>query len=118
MMSWPPTLVELKLDKKLEPTDDRDDELLQTQLDAAVAFVERVRSDIDYTEDVLDPRPKPGPDLVLGTIRLAERWYTRRRSPDALVTMGPELGSARVPSFDPDIERLLGIGKYRGPVFA
>jgi hypothetical protein len=29
-----------------------------------------------------------------------------------------ELGAARIPSFDPDIERLLKIGRYRGPVFA
>ncbi|MEU0467209.1 phage head-tail connector protein [Amycolatopsis sp. NPDC006131] len=117
-MSWPPTLDDLKLDLKItEPDDVRDDAVLEVQLDAAVAFVERVRSDIDYTEDEVNPQPKPDPDLVLGTIRLAGRWFTRRRSPDALVAMG-ELGSARIPSFDPDIERLLGIGRYRGPVFA
>jgi hypothetical protein len=32
------------------------------------------------------------------------------------VDLGNDLGSARVPSVDPDIERLLGIGRYRGPM--
>ena len=27
-----------------------------------------------------------------------------------------ELGSARIPSFDPDIEALLGVGRYRPPM--
>lgn len=62
-------------------------------------------------------RKAPTPDLILGTLRLAGRWHTRRRSPDGLVSMA-ELGAARVPSFDPDIERLLKIGRYRGAVFA
>ncbi|MBB2500264.1 hypothetical protein H5411_14160 [Amycolatopsis echigonensis] len=55
--------------------------------------------------------------MSLGTVRLAAREFARRRSPEALIDMG-ELGSARIPSFDPDIERLLGIGRFRGPVFA
>lgn len=62
-------------------------------------------------------RRAPTPDLHLGTLRLAGRWHTRRRSPDGLVAMA-ELGAARVPSFDPDIERLLKIGRYARAVFA
>lgn len=62
-------------------------------------------------------RKPPPPDLHLGTLRLAGRWHTRRRSPDGLVAMA-ELGMGRVPSFDPDIERLLKIGRFRGAVFA
>lgn len=113
MASWPPILGDLKAD--LEITDDRDDTELQTMLGAAVGYVERVRADVTFddgsgTGDVPD-------DLHLGTIRLAGRWHTRRRSPDGLVSMA-ELGSARVPAFDPDIERLLGIGRYRESVSA
>lgn len=198
-MSWPPTLVELKLDAGIDDT--RDDDKLQLTLDAAVAFVQRVRSEFAYpdvpevgdikpltviitdsddvpvnaatialvvelpdgttvtgtianppvvtgkytydlvttqagahvarwtstvptavmassfTIDSLSGRPAPPKDLALGTIRLATRWHARRRSPDALLSMG-DLGTARIPNFDPDIERMLGIGRYRGPVFA
>lgn len=117
MMSWPPELTDLKDDLKIDVDDIRDDSVLQRQLDAAVSFVQRVRPGFNYADDPLVEAPEPPADLVLGTVRLAGRWYTRRRSPDALVAMG-ELGSARIPSFDPDIERLLGIGRYRGPVFA
>lgn len=116
-MSWPPTLADLKLDLKIDEGDTRDDEVLVRQLAAAVAFVQRVRPGFNYDSDALSDLPAPTADLELGTVRLAGRWFTRRRSPDALVAMG-DLGSARIPSFDPDIERLLGIGKYRGPVFA
>ncbi|HEY0638712.1 MAG TPA: hypothetical protein VGD67_13765 [Pseudonocardiaceae bacterium] len=116
---WPPALSELKtdLDTSAAGDDTRDDVALQVVLDAAVEFVQRVRPSFNYDADPLSELPDPPADLRLGTLRLASRWHTRRRSPDALVAMA-ELGAARVPSFDPDIERLLGIGRYRGPVFA
>jgi hypothetical protein len=117
MTSWPPALSELKGDMNIGPSDTRDDVALQVQLDAAVSFVERVRPAFNYRADPLSTLPAPVPDLNLGTVRLAGRWYTRRKSPDALVAMG-DLGSARIPSFDPDIERLLGIGRFKGATFA
>lgn len=70
-----------------------------------------------FTVRASGKRRAPTPDLHLGTLRLAGRWHTRRRSPDGLVAMA-ELGAARVPSFDPDIERLLKIGRYARAVFA
>lgn len=110
---------QVKADLAVEDADTRDDEQLQVMVDAAVAFVERVhagryRFGIEGESPDL---PEPGADLVLGTVRLARRWYERRRSPDGLVSMG-ELGAARIPSIDPDIERLLRIGRFRDPVFA
>jgi len=121
---WPPDLDALKADMRSrgEPDGQLDDDnvRLQQVLDAAVAFVERVRSgDYNFAGDPDSELPDPGKDaqLVLGTLRLARRWHERRRSPDGLVDMG-ELGSSRIPSVDPDIERLLGIGRFRGPVFA
>lgn len=114
-MMWPPQLEELKDDMGVD--DVRDDARLQRQLDASVVFVERVRPRFNYAADPLSELPAPTADLVLGTLRLAGRWHTRRRSPDGLIQMA-ELGSARVPSFDPDIERLLGIGRFAAAVFA
>lgn len=115
-MAWPPQLAELKTDVGV--VDTRDDDILTSCLDAAVAFVERVRgASFNFDEDPESELPAPTADIELGVLRLAGRWYSRRKSPAALIEMG-EFGAARVPSFDPDIERLLGIGRYRGPVIA
>lgn len=110
MAVWPPTLPELKNERSIDVDDTLDQDALQRALDAAVDRVEHVRSDLDFTVEV--------PATVhLGTLRLASRWFVRRNSPDAVVEMG-ELGSGRVPSFDPDIEQLLGVGRYRRSVIA
>jgi len=115
-VDWPPDLQVLKDDQGI--TDTRDDTKLDLVLDAAVAFVERVRrSSFNFTADPLSELPEPTADLVLGTVRLAYRWHTRRRSPDALVTMA-DLGASRIPSFDPDIDRMLGIGRFARMGFA
>lgn len=115
---WPPDLTALKDDMKIDASDTRDDVRLQQVLDAAVVVVERVRSgDFNFDAEPVSDLPAPTADLILGTLRLAGRWHTRRRSPDALIQAG-ELGTSRVPSFDPDIDRLLGVGRFRGPVFA
>lgn len=112
-MAWPPTLPELKVAMNRDLDDTRDDERLQEDLDAAVAFVERVRSgDFNFTADPLSTLPDPTPDLVLGTKRLAARWHARLRSQDGTVDMG-ELGLTRVAGSDPDINRLLRIGRHQ-----
>lgn len=119
--TWPPVLDELKSDLGLPPGDTRTDVKLQRVLDASVAFVEgQKRSVFDFSngeDSGCDLLPPPTADVRLGTIRLASRWHTRGRSPDGLIAMA-EMGSARVPSFDADIERLLGIGRYSPPVIA
>lgn len=108
---WPPVVADVRTDLGLFDT--RDDEPIAACLDAAQTFVESVRSD----RGPFYGSGPAGADLWLGTVRLAGRWHTRRRSPDALVSMG-DLGAARVPAFDSDIERLLGIGRYRDAVIA
>ncbi|MBK1785132.1 hypothetical protein [Prauserella cavernicola] len=110
-LSWPPTVAQIKIDQKIEPDDTRDDVRLQQVLDAAIVFVRSRRPRFNYDSEPESTLPAPTHDLILGTMRLAFRWHTRRRSPDALIAMG-ELGSTRVPSFDPDIEQLLRIGRY------
>lgn len=117
-LTWPPQLWELKQDASLRPDDTKDDDRLQQTLDAAVSFYERVKSGkIDFTNSVLPELPTPTSDMRLGIVRLAYRWHIRRRSPAMLMALG-DLGETRLPSFDPDIERLLQIGRRRGFVFA
>ena len=117
-MTWPPELAELKTDMKIADTDTRDDDRLQQVLDASVAFVERMHAGaFNFSEELVSELPDVPADLQLGTLRLAGRWHVRRRSPDALIQAG-DLGASRVPSFDPDIERLLRIGRHRGSVIA
>lgn len=116
-MSWPPTLTEVRLDRGLDDDETREDEQLQQVLDAAVAFVERVRPDFNYVADPLSELPDPTADLRLGTIRLAGRWHDRRRAPNGQIAMG-DLGTTSVPSVDPDVSRLLGIGRFSPPRFA
>jgi len=116
-MTWPPTLEQLKSDMDIEPGDTRDDESLTQQLVAAVSFVKGVRPEFNYDADPLSECPDPTEHLGLGTLRLARRWFERRKSPAALVSLA-ELGAARVPSFDPDIDRMLGIGRYTPARFA
>lgn len=117
-MAWPPELIELKTDLRsrgeVPAALDTDDDRLQPMLDAAVSFVQRVRPEFNYDGDLGSELPDPTADLRLGTLRLAGRWHQRRRSPDGLVEMG-ELGAGRVPSIDPDIERLLRIGRHALP---
>jgi hypothetical protein len=108
--TWPPILETLKEDLKID--DVFDDVALAACLAASVAFVERVkRGRYNFAALPVSPLPAPSDDLVLGTVRLAGRWYTRRRSPDGLLA-STDFGSTRIPPFDADIERLLGIGRY------
>lgn len=121
--TWPPTLDELALDMSdrtttAEQIKAESGDVLQLDLDAAVEFVEGVRPGFNYANDALSDCPAPTRTIRLGTLRLARRWYDRRRSPDGLVYQGNDGGSSRIPSVDPDIERMLGIGRYHGPVFA
>jgi hypothetical protein len=112
-LPWPPQLQDLKSDMRRD--DDRDDATLIVVLDAAVDFVEEQRAgdfDFDGTSTTL---PAPSPQLFLGTLRLAQRYFVRATTPDGLANMG-ELGSVRIPSSDVDIERLLGVGRFRRPL--
>lgn len=117
-MTWPPTLAQVKADLGIEPDDTAQDLVVARQLAASIAFVERVKADtFNFADESGLDLEDPDADLILGTIRLAGRWNARRRSVDGLVNMG-DMGAGRVPSFDPDIDRLLRIGRFQGPVMA
>lgn len=97
-------------------TDSRDDEVLTSLLAAAVAYVEReLDGDFDFDGTLAGVAPSPTDDVETGTVRLARRWLDRRNSPGGLIDMG-EFGSARISSYDSDIERMLGIGRFRRPM--
>lgn len=113
---WPPLLEDLKADLNISASDTRDDLNLATDLAAARAVVEReLKGDFDFVGNnaLLSP---PSADVLKGTVRLAGRFNARRRSPDGLVDSGPDFGTSRVPRFDADIERMLGVGPYRRPM--
>lgn len=120
---WPPTLAMLKVDQgKTDST--RDDAKLSQELAAAVAYVERVRrAAVDFsgllTESELEDAGmvQVDDDLRFGTIRLALRQHARSRSPDGMIA-SPDLGSVRVGTGDADIDRMLRVGRFAGPVFA
>lgn len=113
MTTWPPTIDELKTELKIDLPDTREDARLTTDLAAAVAWVQKVKPGFRY--DITNPAqialPDPTPDLRLGTLRMASRWNDRRRSRDGMVSMG-EMGMTRVSSYDNDIDRMLGLGKF------
>lgn len=116
MATWPPLLDDVKADSDV--LSDHDDEAITAVLSAAIAYVERVRAgEIQFTIDPESLLPVPDDDLVLGTIRLTQRWVQRGRTPNALMQMG-EMGEVRVPSFDADIERLLRVGRFAPMRFA
>jgi hypothetical protein len=75
------------------------------------------RSRYDFGAPATAALPDVPPNVWLGTLQPAIRWHQRRRSPDGLFDMG-ELGSARIPSIDPDIDRLLRIDRHAKPVIA
>lgn len=120
--TWPPTLAEAKADREVSERagmSTRDDAALQSALDAAVEYVQAARKDLNYSRGAVgeDLLPFPGVLVKLGTIRLAARYFYRRTNVEGVVSLG-EAGSARLPSFDADIERMLRIGRFRRPVTA
>lgn len=118
--TWPPSVDDMAVDMKadLGELTDEDRARMGSDLAAAIAKVAELRgSSYNFHDDLLSPLPTPTPDITLGVLRLAGRWFNRRRSPDGLIGAG-ELGNSRIPSFDADIERLLGIGRYAGMTFA
>lgn len=120
MADWPPQLAALKLDMKIDADEDRFNVALQMTLDAAVAYVQRVRKgevDFDAPDDPAEGLDGVDDDLVLGTLRYARRIDVRRESPSGMVVTD-QLGTTPVAGWDADIEKLLRIGRYAPMRFA
>lgn len=99
---------------------------------AATAQIERVRCDLLSSATTGDTGYGEGgygeaeygygavtfaadPDIVEAGLLLAARLHARRNSPTGVASYG-EFGPAAVSRFDPDIERLLGVGRYASAV--
>lgn len=113
------TLNELvnELDEDALDVDDLSDperERLERVFDAAVEFVESIHCGRFNFTGQPSTLPLPGHRFKLGTLMLARRWHTRRRSP-AMLVAAAEMGAARVPWTDEDINRLLKLGRHAYP---
>lgn len=89
-----------------------DDAAYEGALAAARAYVERKRADLVTTAG--DPPVSTftaGADILLGTAMLAHRLYERRSSPLGAGEYSEFGGIGTILRYDPDIGRLLGIGR-------
>lgn len=106
-MASAPDLDALKAWLGLAPADTTDDAVLQESLDSALAAQARV---VTYPDDGTG-----GPDYVAdlreAVFLRAQRLAARRNSPEGVVGLagaGGDFVSARLPSYDGDVEHLEG----------
>lgn len=91
--------------------DNTDDELVEWSLSATLAHV--------MTLPYIHRQPDPAipatwsSDARLGTLMLTARTYRRRNTPGGLEAIADQV--AYTPQYDPDIERLLRVGKRAAP---
>jgi hypothetical protein len=82
---------------------------------AAGALVERARPDLVWADSVTGESVElVGGDVLAGGALLTARLHARGGSPLGLASYG-EFGPSGVPRFDPDVDRLLGLGRYASP---
>lgn len=95
-------------------SDDLDNVALQSCCDAARSFVEDRRADLFVTNDDDPPVTTyiPTPAVIHGAAMYAYRLYHRRKSPMGILGT-TDVGPAGILREDPDIARLLGIGRSR-----
>ncbi len=112
-LDWPPVLDTYKVDLRdigVAEDDDRFDEALQYTLDAAVAYVQRVREDVNFFEESGWTGPAVTADLVLGTLRLARLDDLWRDAPLNTLNAG-DAGTLELTA-QSTVERLLRVGRY------
>lgn len=78
---------------------------------AAAAYVEQAKPSLVYAGAVPDDIPA---NVVAGAQLFAARLLARRSSPAGVASFG-EFGPAAVLRSDPDVDRLLGLGRYAAP---
>lgn len=95
---------------QLRISDTRDDEKLQTVIEATNHKVATFR----VVKQLTDGTDKWPPHVVLGATLLASRLFKRSNSPLGVEAFG-EGGVAYVQRNDPDIAMMLGLGAYKAP---
>jgi|SRR4051794_40266689 hypothetical protein len=106
-MASAPQLEDLKAWLKLAPGDTADDVVLQESLDSALAAQAKV---VTYPLDGTG-QPDYVPDLRTAVFLRAQRLAARPNSPEGVVGLagaGGDFISARLPSYDGDVEHLEG----------
>lgn len=78
---------------------------------AAAAYVEQAKPSLVYVDATPDDMPA---NVLAGAMLLASRLLARRSSPSGVASFG-EFGPAAVLRSDPDVDRLLGVGRYAKP---
>lgn len=107
----PPPLTVQGIKDWLRITDPADDELIGWSLAATLDHVARL--------PFIRRQSEPGnpdtweSDARLGTLMLAARTYRRRNTPGGLEVLADQ--ATYVAQYDPDIERLLRVGKRAAP---
>lgn len=107
-MSWPITDQDVIGYLGVAPAGEADQAAMGRAAAAAVAWV--------TSAGVAPPAPALGdpavsaPEVELGTIMLAARWYARRTSTQGIASFG-DLGVSYVIRHDPDVAQLLGLGR-------
>ena len=80
---------------------------------AAAAWVEDQRKDLVWLDATSADVP---PSVWLGTVMLVNRLLSRFGSPQGVAEFSGEFGPAAILRSDPVVERMLGVGRYQGPV--
>lgn len=108
-MTWPPTAAEVAAFGQVDTVEGNT--ALTDATNAAVAFVERERSDLATGQE--ETPFDAGADIILGTKMLALRWYERRGSILGVAGYAQYDSGSPLLRVDPDIEQLLQIGRRR-----
>jgi hypothetical protein len=98
------------LGRNLTRTDTGD---LAMAVEAAAAWVQDHRRDLVWLDAAKEDVPTP---VWLGTVLLVNRLLARFGSPQGVAEFSGEFGPAAILRSDPDVEKLLGIGRYGRPV--
>lgn len=90
---------------------------LLVPIDGSDATWQEVNGDLSW-DDLEDPSAdwsySPTSDVFYAALLITARLYARKGSPTGIASYG-EFGPAAVLRFDPDVERLLMVGRYGKP---
>jgi len=97
----------------LDPAEELPPLVEQVRLGAG-AWVERARADLAWVDDTGQGVDVVGGDVLAGAALMVARLHARGASPLGLASFA-EFGPSQVLRLDPDIERMLGLGRYGKP---